>query len=109
MKILAVILSLATLILSSYPCCQETGACTEILTVVDQCENDHSQEVPPHKDTPCSPFYSCGRCPGFTVSYEILDLVSLEFEQETLLIPYIGLLPKEVYFFSLKPPRTFEV
>ncbi|KAB7529014.1 hypothetical protein F8C76_14300 [Flagellimonas olearia] len=109
MKFLAVSLSLFTVLLSSYPCCEEAGSCSGISTVVDHCGDDGGQETPHGKDTPCSPFYTCGRCPGFTISYETLELVSLDPEPQTLPIPYIELLPKEVYFHSLKPPRTIEV
>ncbi|MER3376173.1 MAG: hypothetical protein RIM83_16155 [Allomuricauda sp.] len=108
MRVLAVILSLLTILLSSYPCCQETGSCSET-SAVDQCGHDDPEEVPHGTDAPCSPFYNCGRCPGFTVTHETLNFVCLELEKETPPITYVELLPKEVYFFSLKPPRIFEV
>ncbi|WP_228237676.1 DUF6660 family protein [Allomuricauda sp. M10] len=109
MKFIAVILSLVTLTLSSYPCCQETSTCSSISDVLDNCSDDDRPEAPHDKDTPCSPFYTCGRCPGFTITYETLELISMDCELLTAPIPYIEQLPKEVYFHSLKPPRTFEV
>lgn len=105
---MAVILSLLTILLSSYPCCQETDSCSEII-LVDQCRHEDSEELPLNKNTPCSPFYTCGRCPGFTITYESVDFINLEAEKETLPVPYMELFHKEVYFFSLKPPRAFEV
>lgn len=109
MKIFAVILSTLTLLLSSYPCCQEGSSCSGISAVVEHCDDDGPQEAPHGKDAPCSPFYACGRCPGFTILYETLEFGSLVPEPQTQPIPYLELLPKEVYFHSLKPPRTFEV
>ncbi len=104
-----VILSLLTIFLSSYPCCQETGSCSDISTM-ELCGDKDSGEHSQGEETPCSPFYACGRCPGFTINYETLDFATLELPKETHPVPYyIELLPKEVYFFSLKPPRTLEV
>ncbi|MFC4221326.1 hypothetical protein [Flagellimonas marina] len=108
MKVLAILLSLLTMLLSSYPCCQETSSCSEQV-LVDQCGHDESEKLPLSKDTPCSPFYTCGRCPGFTIAYESMDFINLEVQREATPVPYLELLPKEVYFFSLKPPRAFEV
>ncbi|WP_036381957.1 hypothetical protein [Muricauda sp. MAR_2010_75] len=108
MKVLAVILSLLTILLSSYPCCQETDSCSEEL-LVGQSGHDDSDEPPLSEDSPCSPFYTCGRCPGFTIRDEAVDFIYLEVDKETPPMTYLELLPKEVYFFSLKPPRTFGV
>lgn len=109
MKFLAVTLSVLTIFLSSYPCCQDEDSCSELQTFVDSCEGSSQQEVPHGNDAPCSPFYNCGRCPGFTITNETLDFVSLELKPKTLHIPYVEFLPKEVYFLALKPPRPFEV
>lgn len=108
MKFLVIVLSLLTIFLSSYPCCQETVSCSNT-TTVNHCDDDGSEEQSEGDSTPCSPFYACGRCPGFTMNFETLDFAALELPKETHPIPhYIELLPKEVYFFSLKPPRTLE-
>lgn len=108
MRVLAVLLSILTILLSSYPCCQEADSCFET-AFLNQCGHDDSEELPMSEDTPCSPFYTCGRCPGFTITYDSLDLINLDVEKGAPLVMYLELLPKEVYFFSLKPPRTFEV
>jgi hypothetical protein len=108
MKVITVILSFLTILLSTYPCCEDKGSCSDVSTI-DYCGSESSQEVPHGKDGPCSPFYNCGRCLGFTITYKTLALDSLEIEIETLPIPYIDILPKEVYFYSLKPPRIIEV
>ncbi|MDC6361802.1 MULTISPECIES: hypothetical protein [Flavobacteriaceae] len=110
MKFLTVILSLLTIVLSSYPCCQETDSCFETSTASHCADGDHNTENEQHdKETPCSPFFTCGRCPGFTTNHVSLELVPFELEEKIQPIVYIEPLPKEVYFFSLKPPRIFEV
>ena len=108
MEVLAVLLSMATIVLSSYPCCQETGSCS-VWEVVEHGAQDGAEDIPYHQDSTCSPFYTCGRCTGFTISFETLEFVYLEPVSKTLPIPYLETLPKEVNFHSLKPPRTFEV
>ncbi|WP_394749235.1 DUF6660 family protein [Spongiimicrobium salis] len=109
MKMLAVILSMLTIFLSSFPCCQESDSCSEVPFVVEHCGNDSSEEESHDEDMPCSPFLSCGSCTGFTINYSSLNFVIPIIKQETKPVPYMEYLPKEVYFLSLKPPRAFEV
>ncbi|WP_127024985.1 hypothetical protein [Flagellimonas beolgyonensis] len=109
MKILVVLLSIFTLLLSSFPCCEDNGSCYETLQV-DQCGHDDSEKVPHEKDGPCSPFYTCGQCSGFTLTYgKFIDLVIIEIDLKSILVPYLEFEPKEVYSHFLKPPRSFEV
>tara|TARA_Y100001001_G_scaffold63229_1_gene60503 strand:- start:859 stop:1188 length:330 start_codon:yes stop_codon:yes gene_type:complete len=109
MKFLAVFLSLFTVLLSSYPCCQEKGSCSETF-LADSCGHDDSEESPHDKEKPCSPFYTCGRCPGFTIAYEnLLNISIMELDLKMDQVPYQEFVSEEVYFLSLKPPRSFEV
>jgi len=109
MKVFAVVLSLLTIFLSAYPCCQESDACMEISSISD-CNGDRSSEDPHENETPCSPFYTCGRCPGFTLEYgDFAKIVTIEADLKTNPLHYRELIPKEVYFHRLKPPRTVEV
>ncbi len=109
MKFLCVLLSLLTIFLSSYPCCQETGKCIETLSIRDNGENESSDDRH-EKEAPCSPFYTCGRCSGFTLTYYgFLDIVSGEMLIKSNTDYYQELNPKEFYFHALKPPRYFEV
>lgn len=108
MRVLAVILSFLTLFLSSYPCCQEADSCADVFLIG---ESDEGADESPHEnEAPCSPFYACGRCPGFTLNQErVVDIYVIEPEIKTNLVPYLEFVPKEVYFHFLKPPRSFEV
>lgn len=99
MKVIAIILTMATLALSSYPCCQEAAEPS-----VEHCEQDH-QKAPCDNDSPCSPFYACGRCPGFTVDYVQIHFLSLDTVQELPPVPYLESIPKEVHSVPFKPPR----
>ncbi|SHI60156.1 hypothetical protein SAMN04488513_101758 [Pseudozobellia thermophila] len=105
---MALLLSVLTIFLSSYPCCQETSPCSEI-SCADNIGNDGSEDVPHGKDHPCSPFTTCGRCAGFTLSFTQFTFDLVEPEIKIPPVPYLAPLPKEVYFHELKPPRIFEV
>ncbi|WP_410548935.1 DUF6660 family protein [Allomuricauda sp. F6463D] len=107
MKILAVILSILIVALSSFPCCQDKDSCA-ISSSLNYCEHDDSHDDVPHQnESPCSPFYNCGRCSGFTINYELIELDSFESVMKVLPVPYMEPLSKEVYFFDLKPPQVF--
>ncbi|WP_318312226.1 hypothetical protein [Flagellimonas crocea] len=109
MKELAAILSILILLLSSVPCCLEREGCMESPYDGVSSYNGFS-ETHHDKEAPCSPFYSCGRCPGFTITSDKLiaiDIVEINFKKTV--IPYQEFIPKEVYFYHLKPPRIFEV
>ena len=81
----------------------------EISTIGD-CNDDGANEDQHENETPCSPFYTCGRCPGFTLKYEgFTEIVTIEADLKTNPLHYRELIPKEVYFHDLKPPRNFEV
>ncbi len=109
MRVFAVILSLLTIFLSSYPCCSETDTLMEISSIHD-CFEDRPSEDPDEGETPCSPFYTCGRCSGFTLTYyRVMDFVECEMVIKSNTDYYQALNPKEVYFHDLKPPRNFEV
>jgi len=81
----------------------------EISSISDW-NDDKSSEDPHEDETPCSPFYTCGRCSGFTLTYYgSLDIVTSEMLIKSNTNYYQALNPKEVYFYALKPPRNFEV
>lgn len=105
---MALLLSVLTIFLSSYPCCQETSPCSEI-SCADNHDQAGSEELPQGKDHPCSPFNTCGRCAGFTLSIPLFTFNPVEPDAEIPPVPYLEPFPKEVYFFELKPPRAFEV
>ena len=109
MKMLAVILSLFTIFLSSYPCCQDEDSCAEILTIEYNSGDGSQKEVPHDSDGPCSPFYNCGRCVGFTLTFNEMVLVPIEHELKKAFVPYLRFQPKEALFIALKPPRYFEI
>lgn len=109
MRVVAVILSLLTIFLSSYPCCQESDNCSDTFATWDSSENESGDDNH-EKEPPCSPFFSCGRCSGFTLTYDgLLDIVSKEILVKSNTEYYQELNPKEFYFHAFKPPRYFEV
>lgn len=59
------------LILSISPCCSESENCLRDDLVEKNCENHKSGEED-ESHLPCSPFYSCGNCMGFTFGSKIL-------------------------------------
>ncbi len=104
MKVFATILTIATLFLSSVPCCQEEGACANS-EPVEHCGERHGEKAPSDSESPCSPFYVCGRCPGFTVNYDHIDFFTLDIAQELPPLPYLESLSMEVHSVLFKPPR----
>ena len=109
MKMLAVILSLFTIFLSSYPCCQDEDSCAEILTIEYNSGDSSQKEIPHDSDGPCSSFYNCGRCVGFTLTFNEMVLVPIENELKKAFVPYLRFQPKEALFIAFKPPRYFEI
>lgn len=109
MKMIAVILSLFTIFMSSYPCCQDGNACENRLENFNNSENSSQNEEPHESEWPYSPFYDCGCCVGVTITINEIVLVTFEHELEKSFIPYILIHPKEVLSILLKPPRFFEI
>lgn len=112
MKVLAVILSLLIVVLSSFPCCQDDDLCPDSTSLAHTKEHCAHDDVPHDDDShknqsPCSPFYNCGRCSAFTISLSSIDLVAYEPEPEILPVPYTESFSKEFYFLDFKPPRIF--
>jgi hypothetical protein len=108
-KVLAIILSTLIVLLSSFPCCQEEGTC-DTASFVGTADNHESHDDDhSNNESPCSPFYNCGRCTGFTINYNFIEFDFLETDLENFEVPYVESLTHEVYFHDLKPPRPFEV
>ncbi len=106
---MAIILSTLIVLLSSFPCCEEEGAC-EAFSFVNHTENHESHDDDhSNNESPCSPFYDCGRCLGFTINYNFIEFDFLETDLEIFEVPYVESLTCEVYSYDLKPPRPFEV
>ena len=83
MKVLAVILSLLIVVLSSFPCCQDDDLCPDSTSLAHTKEHCAHDDVPHDDDShknqsPCSPFYNCGRCSAFTISLSSIDFVAYE-------------------------------
>ncbi|WP_418887611.1 DUF6660 family protein [Leeuwenhoekiella marinoflava] len=101
MKILVIILAFLTLSLSAVPCCStlvEDHPDHQICETSSDCD-----DVP--CDEPCSPFYSCGSCAGFSVQ----ELAAFTFIQElTINQKIISTTPfyrEDHNDYSFKPPR----
>lgn len=69
MKIIGLFSVVIVLLLAFYPCCVAMEREGEVTTMVNSqpSENDH-----PYPHPPCSPFYSCSCCAGF--SFELAEI-----------------------------------
>ncbi|EAZ80924.1 hypothetical protein [Algoriphagus machipongonensis] len=76
MKVFAILLSLFSFWLTAMPCCSEESSC-------DTIELKQNSDSEPQDDCndhlPCSPFYSCGSCTGFSAeNFSFPPLLSSE-------------------------------
>ncbi|WP_394369873.1 DUF6660 family protein [Algoriphagus pacificus] len=84
MKVFSVFMALFSFWLTSMPCCSAENSCdnTEVIQ-----ETDLGSEEDCDDHLPCSPFYSCGSCIGFSTekfSFPLLS-VSEEIKSEPIL------------------------
>ncbi|MBN3582809.1 hypothetical protein JYB64_10475 [Algoriphagus aestuarii] len=84
MKVLSVFMALFSFWLTGMPCCSAEDSC-------DSTELSQESEVGSEEDCqdhlPCSPFYSCGSCIGFSTehfSFPVLP-ISEEIKSEPIL------------------------
>lgn len=84
MKVLSVLMALFSFWLTAMPCCSSESSCD--ITEVNQ-ETEFGTEEDCEDHLPCSPFYSCGTCSGFsTEKFSFPNLtVSEEIKSEPIL------------------------
>ena len=103
LKILAYILTFYVLFCTVVPC-----------TLFDKCEEQEqttqSSKSNPSKDcNNCSPFSICASCHGFTINYECVNLIPLEFPFKQSYNNYYFSSKSEYYFSFFQPPRTIAI
>ncbi|WP_372918908.1 hypothetical protein [Salegentibacter sp.] len=104
MKILVVIFGVIGMLLSGFPCCS-----------IDSCEDSHDQNTniqteEEHEDSDlCSPFMSCGSCPGFVISFsaspEESEIFSIDPRKH--IKSYTSFSDREFIDRLWQPPRGF--
>ena len=102
MNVLILLLTGLTLFLSATPCCT---ADFENATEHQSCEESSDCENTPC-DEPCSPFFTCGSCTGFSI--QELETCFLLQEQVSLAVPVskFNLYREDYHETSFKPPRA---
>jgi hypothetical protein len=104
MKVICIFLSMLIVSLSALPCCYEVDNCNEEIELCEKEANHSSQNE--ESNPPCSPFFSCGSCTGFSFS-------SINFSKtDTPLVEHNKLMDLSGYGITkafkttlLKPPR----
>jgi hypothetical protein len=87
-KVLSVILIFYVILLSSNPCCEEIRIISLNLAELDSGDHDDTcTDI-------CSPFFSCGSCPGFN-NPDILSSIEPKFvfldSEESIFCPPVDL------------------
>ncbi len=86
------------------PCCAEEENCHEE-THSCTAEVDHSEQNE-ESDFPCSPFYSCGACTGFSVVSFQLIITDNPINELASISSFYHLSLSETYKLALlKPPK----
>ncbi|MEH6408119.1 MAG: hypothetical protein V7767_12640 [Leeuwenhoekiella sp.] len=102
MKILVTLLSFLTLFLSAVPCCSKTAE--------DRAEHQTCEESSDCDDIPCegpcSPFYTCGSCTGFSVQEVAAFTFILDQLIDQKIVSIISFHREDYQSPSFKPPRT---
>lgn len=105
MKFLSLIFGIFILLLSVLPCCQEEDCCEEGST--DKLEASAESENS-DLELPCSPFFSCGTCLGFTFEVESEFALTMRKELVHVENDFFNSDPPKGFNFSLtKPPADF--
>src|SRR5438309_7509863 len=67
-KWLTFLLLLVSMAAAFCPCCSKDNCCNEVLSSRNTDQNNHKCEGT------CSPFITCGTCPGFVHSVKVIEL-----------------------------------
>jgi len=107
MKLFPFFIAMLILLLAVQPCCAGDEACDEIKA--EQTENRHSEQDCGN-ELPCSPFYSCGSCLGFSIQKQHIEqlasFITPKFTHSTFWLQHSS----EAYTNRLiKPPGNSKV
>jgi|LauGreDrversion4_2_1035121.scaffolds.fasta_scaffold231513_2 hypothetical protein len=104
-RLIAFILSIFVLVLSTMPCCNVGHEASEKYCTEKQ-SGTNSQQQDDDCGSNCSPFYSCGTCVGFTFasSYQFIKPVILA-PGLSKLIPYQKNFSAGFYGKVWQPPK----
>lgn len=104
MRVMAILLTMLILTMSGIPCCSSEMLCEDAgIVISDNPVDSHDED--PHPEGPCSPFYTCGTCPGVVQTSEFVFQPAVElpirvrmntFQEDTC--------PEPITFRLLRPP-----
>src|SRR4051812_27609131 len=96
---LTFLLLLVTMTATFYPCCGKDDCCNDNLTAATNNHNNHKSEGN------CSPFVTCGTCPGFVVSAKLVQIPVITEEKPVHHTGAISLTLSTYAASLLQPPR----
>lgn len=104
MKLISIFLASIILSLTAIPCCGEESNCQEEFHSCADEENKAAESE--DDDPPCSPFYSCGACTGFSlVSFQSIN-TTIQKNESAVIKSFYHLSLSEPYKLALlKPPK----
>jgi|GEM_PF-2567102 len=102
MKVLPVLFALLTITFAAFPCCIGEDSCTTPEEEKFAMEQEHECE----DQLPCSPFFSCGSCTGFSVLNQEFKIENEPVTfKESIYIPRSLALREQALNRKIKPPR----
>lgn len=104
MKMISILLAGIIISLTFQPCCASENKCfEETASCRDDINHSSENEVP---ELPCSPFYSCGACPGFNLVSVQFITTATALKETTKLNSFYSPSSSETYILLLlKPPK----
>ncbi|MBQ4915338.1 hypothetical protein J8L85_12870 [Maribacter sp. MMG018] len=75
MKLVSVILSIYIMVLTVRPCCQDNYCGDKASCQLEQADDHQDNHKSDEHKGACSPFYTCGKCVGFTFSMPHFSLI----------------------------------
>lgn len=101
MKLVPVLIAILSFFFATLPCCMEDDPCNEL-----EFEQTSESEHGCNDQFPCSPFFSCGTCIGFSSQAAQIDLkVHIEEFKGVVFPPLTQSLPEQSLNRKTKPPR----
>jgi hypothetical protein len=103
MKLISILLATLILSFSAIPCCEAEDNCQEEILSNSSESTHHSGSE--ESNLPCSPFYSCGTCTGFSLISLHFDSTWQITESSFLSSAYQSSISKAYKIALLRPPK----
>jgi len=101
-KWFTLILALVVMVSSALPCCTIDDCCKEVFT-------ESSKQHPFEEKGPCSPFFACGSCSGFTTLTRSIQVAAPVITKTTHHQQAIDLFPSAYSSGFFQPPRVVPI